>query len=106
MQQIDLLPTIKSCAGIEQTIAIGRPLYDSANRLAYQYDGNVYVCSNDSFSLLWNGSSKSELYAYKKDAAHKRDIADEYPLETQRLLSDLKVFIQKYNYRLLNNDFK
>ena len=106
VQQIDLLPTIKSYAGIEQTIAIGRPLYDSANRLAYQYDGNVYVCSNDSFSLLWNGSSKSELYAYKKDAAHKRDIADEYPLETQRLLSDLKVFIQKYNYRLLNNDFK
>jgi len=105
-QQIDLFSTIKSIAGIEHTFSFGRPLYDTTSRYSFQYDGNVYVCTSDSFSLVWNGVAEPRLFAYRKDIEHRKDILSEHKTIAEQMLHELKVFRQKYNYRLLNNDFK
>lgn len=105
VKHIDLFPTIKSWAGVENTTAIGKLLNDSTEKYSFQYDGNVYVCTSDSFSLVWNGSTKPSLFAYKTDRGHTKDIQKIYPKVAEQMLHNLKVFRQKYNYRLLNNDF-
>jgi phosphoglycerol transferase MdoB-like AlkP superfamily enzyme len=106
VNHIDLFPTIKSLAGVEKTTAFGKQLNDSTGNYSFQYDGNVYVCTSDSFSLVWNGSADPGLFAYKLDPGHTMDIQKMYPKVASEMLHSLKVFRQKYNYRLLNNDFK
>ena len=71
-----------------------------------QYDGTVYICTSDSLTLQWNGVAKPKLFAYRTDAAHTTNIASMKPEATVMMLNTLKMYIQKYNYRLLNNDFK
>ncbi len=105
VKHIDLFPTIKSWAGVENTTAFGKPLNDSKVNYSFQYDGNVYVCTSDSFSLVWNGSAKPSLFAYKTDRGHTQDIQKKHPKVVEQMLHQLQVFRQKYNYRLLNNDF-
>ena len=43
VKHIDLFPTIKSWAGVENTTAFGKPLNDSTENYSFQYDGNVYL---------------------------------------------------------------
>lgn len=106
VQQIDIFPTVKSIAGVKSSVSMGLPLYDTADRYSFQYDGNVYVCTSDSFCLVWSGNPNPALFAYRNDPKHTKNISKQYPDETKRMLHRLKVFRQKYNYRLLNNDFK
>lgn len=105
VQQIDVFPTIKQLAGVKNTISLSPPLSDSTSRYSFQFDGSIYVCTSDSLCLVWNGSPNPGLYAYKSDFGHKKNIAKKHPEEVAEMLHELKVFRQKYNYRLLNNDF-
>jgi phosphoglycerol transferase MdoB-like AlkP superfamily enzyme len=106
VQHIDIYSSIKQLAGIKKQVAMGRSILDSASHAAVQYDGNVYVYTNDSMSLQWDGVSKYKLFAYKNDPAHLVNLAKKYPDQGGVMLKELQIWIQKYNYRLLNNSFK
>ncbi|MGB1037332.1 MAG: sulfatase-like hydrolase/transferase, partial [Bacteroidia bacterium] len=105
VQHMDIYPTILQMAGKKSTVSMGRSLLDTMKRDVIHYDGNVYVITNDSLSLQWNGVTKYELFEYKSDPAHTKDIAEEKEVEGDEMFNALKMFIQKFNYRLLNDDF-
>jgi phosphoglycerol transferase MdoB-like AlkP superfamily enzyme len=105
-QHLDVHATVLQIAGKKEFKSLGRSLLENNRRYSIQYDGNVYVCTSDSLTLQWNGVAKPKLFAYRTDAAHTRNIASMKPDDTVMMLDTLKMYIQKYNYRLLNNDFK
>lgn len=105
VQHIDLFPTLKSWAGVPQTVSFSKPLYDTATRFVFHFDGNLYTVSSDSFSLVWNGISQPSLFAYKKDYAHHFDVSGQHPKVIAQMMHQLRTFKQKYSYRLLNNNF-
>lgn len=105
IQHIDLFPTLKSWAGVPQTVSFSKPLYDTAARFVFHFDGNLYTCTSDSFSLVWNGISQPSLFAYKNDYAHQYNVGDQYPKIVALMMHQLRIFKQKFDYRLLNNDF-
>ena len=105
-QHLDVHATVLQIAGKKKFKSLGRSLLENNRRYSIQYDGNVYVCTSDSLTLQWNGVAKPKLFAYRTDAAHTTNIASMKPDDTIMMLDTLKMYIQKYNYRLLNNDFK
>ncbi|MFT6112560.1 MAG: phosphoglycerol transferase MdoB-like AlkP superfamily enzyme [Bacteroidia bacterium] len=105
-QHLDVHATVLQIAGKKEFKSLGRSLLENNRRYSIQYDGNVYVCTSDSLTLQWNGVAKPKLFAYRTDAAHTTNIASMKPDDTIMMLDTLKMYIQKYNYRLLNNDFK
>jgi len=105
-QHLDIHATVLQIAGMKEFKSLGRSLLEQNRRYSMQYDGTVYVCTSDSFTLQWNGVAKPKLFAYRTDAAHTTNIASMKPEATVMMLDTLKMNIQKYNYRLLNNDFK
>ena len=105
-QHLDVHATVLQIAGKKKFKSLGRSLLENNRRYSIQYDGNVYVCTSDSLTLQWNGVAKPKLFAYRTDAAHTTNIASMKPDDTIMMLYALKMYIQKYNYRLLNNDFK
>jgi phosphoglycerol transferase MdoB-like AlkP superfamily enzyme len=105
-QHLDVHATVLQIAGKKEFKSLGRSLLENNRRYSIQYDGNVYVCTSDSLTLQWNGVAKPKLFAYRTDAAHTTNIASMKPDDTVMMLDTLKMYIQKYNYRLLNNDFK
>lgn len=106
VSHIDLFPTINQMLGTENLVAMGKPILDSARHTVINYDGNVYTITNDSLTLQWNGVTDYELYAYLDDPKHSEDLATMLRKQGESMFGELKLFIQKYNYRLLNNDFK
>lgn len=105
-QHLDIHATVLQIAGKNKFKSLGRSLLEDNRRYSIQYDGTVYVCTSDSLTLQWNGVAKPKLYAYRTDASHTKNIASMKPEATVMMLDTLKMHIQKYNYRLLNNDFK
>jgi phosphoglycerol transferase MdoB-like AlkP superfamily enzyme len=105
-QHLDVHATVLQIAGKKKFKSLGRSLLENNRRYSIQYDGNVYVCTSDSLTLQWNGVAKPKLFAYRTDAAHTTNIASMKPEDTVMMLDTLKMYIQKYNYRLLNSDFK
>jgi len=106
VQHIDISTTIKHIAGAPSDVSFGKSLLDTASQSIVHYDGSIYVCTNDSFTLEWNGASSVKLYKYKEDPKQLTDVSDSYVRETEEMLNELKMSIQKYNYRLLNNYFQ
>ena len=104
-QHIDIFPTVKQLAGISKQVAMGRSLLDEKSQSAIHYDGTLYTYTNDSFCLQWDGTSNYKLFAYKKDKVDASDLASIHHREGDQMLHELKVGLQKYNYRLLNNKF-
>ncbi len=105
-QHLDIHATVLKLAGKKEFKSLGRNLLKGDRGYSIQYDGNVYVCTSDSLTLQWNGVAKPKLFAYRTDSAHSRNLASKRPEDTAEMLDVLKMYIQKYNYRLLNNDFK
>jgi phosphoglycerol transferase MdoB-like AlkP superfamily enzyme len=105
-QHLDIHATVLQIAGMKEFKSLGRSLLERNRRYSMQYDGNVYVCTSDSLTLQWNGVAKPKLFAYRADPAHTTNIAFVKPEATVMMLDTLKMYIQKYHYRLLNNDFK
>jgi phosphoglycerol transferase MdoB-like AlkP superfamily enzyme len=104
-QHVDIFPTVKQLAGISKQVAMGRSLLDEKSQSAIHYDGTLYTYTNDSFCLQWDGTSNYKLFAYKKDKVDASDLASIHHREGDQMLHELKVGLQKYNYRLLNNKF-
>lgn len=105
-QHLDIHATVLQIAGKKEFKSLGRSLLEQNRRYSIQYDGTVYVCTSDSLTLQWNGVAKPKLFAYRTDPAHTTNIASMKPEATVMMLDTLKMYIQKYHYRLLNNDFK
>ncbi len=105
VQHIDIFSTIQHIASSGSHLALGHTLLDSSSRDIVHFDGNIYVYTTDSLSLEWNGKDYTRLYNYKKDPVHFKNLADIEPETTLILLNKLKMYIQKYNYRLLNDKF-
>jgi hypothetical protein len=105
-QHLDIHATVLELAGLQEFKSLGRSLLKQERGYSIQFDGNVYVCTSDSLTLQWNGVAKPKLFAYKTDVAHTNNIAAKRPEDVAQMLDALKMYIQKYNYRLLNNDFK
>jgi len=104
-QHIDIFPTVKQLAGISKQVAMGRSLLDKKSHSAIHYDGSIYTYTDDSFCLQWDGTSKYKLFAYKKDKVDASDLASMHHIKGDQMLHELKIGLQKYNYRLLNNKF-
>jgi phosphoglycerol transferase MdoB-like AlkP superfamily enzyme len=105
-QHLDIHATVLAIAGAEEYKSLGKNLLKKNREYSIQYDGNVYVCTSDSLTLQWNGVAVPKLFAYRTDASHAHNVAGDRPEDTAKMLNVLKMHIQKYNYRLLNNDFK
>ncbi|MDG1720582.1 MAG: hypothetical protein P8I31_04950 [Bacteroidia bacterium] len=69
------------------------------------FDGNIYTYTNDSLTIEWNGNKHVRLFNYQSDPAHQNDLSAEQTDSVDRMLQELKMYIQKYNYRMLNNNF-
>ncbi|PCJ66411.1 MAG: hypothetical protein COA58_06440 [Bacteroidetes bacterium] len=106
VQHIDVFTTIKHLAGVKNQTSAGKSLLDSTSSGIVHFDGNMYIYTNDSLTLEWNGEDKVKLYQYKKDPKQENDLSSVLSVETARMQEQLKISIQKYNYRLLNNYFQ
>ena len=106
VQHIDIFSTVKHIGGVNSHVALGNSLLDSTSNSITHFDGSVYVYTNDSLTLEWNGAESIELYRYKEDPKQLNELSDSYPKELAIMLRELKISIQKYNYRLLNNYFQ
>lgn len=105
-QHIDIAPTIKHLAGLKETVSLGTSLLDSIATDVVLYDGNIYMLTNDSLTLQWNGVSEYKLFHYINDREQRINVANKYKVEGEQMFNALKLQLQKYNYRMLNNDFK
>jgi phosphoglycerol transferase MdoB-like AlkP superfamily enzyme len=105
VQHIDIFPTVKQLAGVNKQIAIGRSLLDTSEHKVLLYDGVVYTYTNDSLTLRWEGAETYKLFAYQEDKVEIHDLATTRNKDGDRMFRELKVLLQKYNYRLLNNKF-
>ena len=106
VQHIDISTTIKAFAGVLQQVAAGASLLDSVSSHITHYDGNVFVYTTDSFTLEWSGGNNLKLYNYIEDRKQIRNLASENMMKSKSMLDSLKLSLQKYNYRMVNNFFK
>jgi phosphoglycerol transferase MdoB-like AlkP superfamily enzyme len=105
VQHIDISTTIKALAGVPKQIAAGTSLLDSVSSHIIHYDGNVFVYTTDSFTLEWSGGNNLKLYNYIEDRKQIRNLASENMMKSKSMLDSLKLSLQKYNYRMVNNFF-
>lgn len=105
VQQIDLYPTVSHLAGVSSVTAFGKSLIDTTAGYVYLFDGNIYSVVSDSFTLEWGGSGVPKLFAIA-DATNKKNIRSKYPQQSKEMLHKLRLFIQKYKYRLVNDNFE
>ncbi|MFB1013557.1 MAG: sulfatase-like hydrolase/transferase [Bacteroidia bacterium] len=105
VQHIDISTTIKAFAGVPQQVAAGASLLDSVSSHITHYDGNVFVYTTDSFTLEWSGGNNLKLYNYIVDRKQIHNLASENMMKSKSMLDSLKLSLQKYNYRMVNNFF-
>jgi len=105
VQHIDISSTIKALAGVPRQVTAGTSLLDSVSSHITHYDGNVFVYTTDSFTLEWSGGNNLKLYNYIEDRKQIHDLASENKKKSQSMLDSLKLSLQKYNYRMVNNFF-
>lgn len=105
VQHVDVSATIKQLAGVFSQVTIGTSLLDSVNSELTHYDGNVFVYTTDSFTLEWSGGSNVKLYNYIEDKRQVNNLATKEKARTINMLNALKLSLQKYNYRMVNNIF-
>lgn len=107
VQHIDIFTTIKHLASTGNHFAFGTSLLgDSSSHGIAHFDGNIYTYTTDSLTIEWNGDQHVRLFNYKSDPTHLIDMSVQMPEAVEMMLQKLKMYIQKYNYRLLNNNFK
>jgi len=105
-QHIDIYSTIRHLTSSDNFISFGNSLLDdSSNQGVALFDGNIYTYTNDSLTIEWNGNQHVRLFNYKLDPTHRFDLSVQKPESVELMLQELKMYIQKYNYRLLNNNF-
>jgi hypothetical protein len=80
-------------------------LGDSPTQGVAHFDGNIYTFTDDSLTIEWNGNQHIRLFNYKLDPTHRFDLSVQKPKSVEFMLQELKMYIQKYNYRMLNNNF-
>jgi phosphoglycerol transferase MdoB-like AlkP superfamily enzyme len=105
-QHIDIYSTIRHITSSEGHVSFGNSLLSTRDSQGVVlFDGNIYNYANDSLTIEWNGNKHVRLFNYQSDPAHQNDLSAEQPKLVERMLQELKMYIQKYNYRLLNNNF-
>jgi len=105
-QHIDIYSTIRHLTSNDNVISFGNSLFDnSRTQGVVLFDGNIYTYTNDSLTIEWNGNKHVRLFNYQSDPAHQNDLSAEETDSVDRMLQELKMYIQKYNYRMLNNNF-
>jgi len=106
VQHIDIFTTVQYLSSCGRHLAFGENLLDTTRKSdIILFDGNVHVLVNDSFALEWHGEQFSKLFEYQSDPIHLYDIALEKTMLRDSLMQALKLYKQKFNYRLLNNNF-
>lgn len=106
VQHIDIYTTVQYLASSGEHLAFGENLLDFTRKAdILLYDGNVHAYISDSFALEWHGEQFSKLYAYRTDPKHLNDLSSQKLGVSDSLLQRLKLYKQKFNYRLLNNNF-
>ena len=105
-QHIDIYSTIRHITSTEGHVSFGNSLLSTRDSQGVVlFDGNIYNYANDSLTIEWNGNKHVRLFNYRSDPAHQNDLSAEQPKLVERMLQELKMYTQKYNYRLLNNNF-
>lgn len=106
-QHIDIYSTIRHLTSNDSHVSFGSSLLDdSPTQGVAHFDGNIYTFTNDSLTIEWNGNQHVRLFNYKLDPMHRFDLSVQKPESVELMLQELKMYIQKYNYRMLNNNFK
>jgi phosphoglycerol transferase MdoB-like AlkP superfamily enzyme len=106
VQHIDIYSTIRHLATNDSFVSFGNSLLDdSVSQGVALFDGNIYTYSNDSLTIEWYGDQHTRIFNYRSDPVYSNELSANLSLEAEMMLQKLKLYIQKYNYRLLNNNF-
>ncbi len=106
VQHIDIYSTIRHLTTNDSFVSFGNSLLDdSVSQGVALFDGNIYTYSNDSLTIEWYGDQHTRIFNYRSDPVYSNELSANLSLEAEMMLQKLKLYIQKYNYRLLNNNF-
>lgn len=106
VQHIDIYPTLFQLGGKNRVTSFGKSLFDTSVQSVKHFDGNVYTATSDSLSLQWNGVNQYDLFAYHEDPQQSENLSITNPQLGDSLFRELKLFIQKFNYKMINNEFE
>jgi len=106
-QQIDIMPSILGYLNYEEPyFAFGRNVFDSHSKpYAINYLSNTYQYFADEYLLQYDDVQEKAvgLYDFKKDTLLKKNLIGKLPEIQGHLESEVKAFIQQYNYSVVND---
>lgn len=108
VQQIDIMPTILGVINYPNPyFALGRDAMDTTSyHYAINYFAGNYQLTEGDFLFQFNlESEKGKLFHLKKDPLLKDNLIHSYPKIATQMKERIKVLIQQYHNRLLDNQF-
>ena len=105
MQQIDIMPSLFSCLGIDIPLfSYGRNVFDTTTfPYAVNYLSNVYQLFTPEFALQFDGNNTIGLYQLPSGIADGKNVMNDYPDKKQALEQKLKALIESYTTRISQN---
>lgn len=105
VQQIDIMPTVLNYLKYDKDyIAFGTDMTDDEkDHFSVSYLVDAYQVVMGDFLLQFNGTEVICLYNIKKDRLQKVNLKGQFPKIEQKILRNLKAFIQEYNSRMIDN---
>ncbi len=106
VQQTDLMPTLLSMLGVEDTfIAFGNNMFDADSpHFAYNYYNGAHQLIEGEWMLQYMNDRTIALYNVQQDRLMKNNVVDKHPDVQQAMERRIKALIQQYNNRLIDNE--
>ena len=100
----DIFPTVVDYLGLNDTIlSFGKSVVHPNDHLVVNCYSGVYQAFKDDLMIQFDGKKLVAVYRYKEDASMEHNVIGKYPVEEQKILTELKAYIQQYSTRVRDN---
>ncbi len=103
-QQCDIFPTLVDYLGLNDTIlSFGKSVLHNSDHLVVNCFSGVYQAFKDDLMIQFDGKKLTAVYRFKEDPMMEHNVIDKYPVEQEKMLTELKAYIQQYSTRIREN---
>lgn len=103
-QQCDIFPTLVDYLGLQDTIvSFGKSVLRNSDHLVVNCYSGTYQAFKNDLMIQFDGHKLQAVYRYKEDMMMEHNLIGKYPAEEQKILTELKAYIQQYSTRIREN---
>ena len=103
-QQCDIFPTLVDYLGLQDTIvSFGKSVLRKSDHLVVNCYSGTYQAFKNDLMIQFDGHKLQAVYRYKEDMMMEHNLIGKYPAEEQKILTELKAYIQQYSTRIREN---